>query len=550
MLNLNRIEEVIEDLLAENFAQKISFPASELADAAIAELSVKDQDEIKRIRKECDLILRAHEDLFVSGDKVYPKDTFFNGTELRIVPTGHEIEKAILFPGAAFIPFCSNELFSDEFELKDQQGNILPVMEVQSPYNDLLPSFLMLGPSGIVDHLSAESEENRMLLRGAKTPDGLSFRLSAFDLAAFYRDNSFQNGDAVIIRVEDWSSGKFRIVRIERHDQSAPEEEKSRFVRDFEHALIRVCQTERDYMEIPEQIAEAYLFAFEDDHDLRKRPVLSLEEYRLRMNEIGIKRDGSEWLLVPADDLDTPGQFEQSLLRSKAEQDAKLQNEACSCTHDHKDGECHCHDHKNGECHCHDHKANKTDDGRTLDPDLDPNNFTISGGTLESIDAILSELNAPVNSVELGAMIYDSLANGEDSFNGFCSRIMDFMELKFVDDAQEVAFLNFLEENWEMAQEYFSPTEDAMRAPLRTRLLDLTKMRIEYSVRLLERYQGKENALPKKTVSALANIHRDICDTLAILNSENHIGDEAEYEQLELRIGDIEDAWDDFNAEF
>ena len=54
MLNLNRIEEVIEDLLAENFAQKISFPASELADAAIAELSVKDQDEIKRIRKECE----------------------------------------------------------------------------------------------------------------------------------------------------------------------------------------------------------------------------------------------------------------------------------------------------------------------------------------------------------------------------------------------------------------------------------------------------------------------------------------------------------------
>lgn len=538
MVNLNCIEEVIEDLLADRFAEKISFPADELADAAISTLLVKDQEDIKRVRKECELILRAHDDLFVSGEKVYPKDTFFNGTELRIVPTGHEIEKAILFPGASFIPFCNNELFSDEFELKDQNGNILPVMEVQSLYGDLLPSFLMLGPSGIVDYLSAESEENRMLLRGAKTPDGLSFRLSAFDLSNFYRDNSFQSGDALIIRIEDWSEGKFRIVRVER--ESVAEEEKSRFVRDFEHALIRVCQTERDYMEIPEQIAEAYLFAFEDDHDLRKRPVLSLEEYRLRMNEVGIKRDGSEWLLVPADDLDTPGQFEQSLLRSKAEQDAKMQE--CDCGHDHE------HDHEH--CHCHDHKHDekKTDDGRTLDPDLDPNNFTISGGTLESIDAILAELNAPVNSVELGAMIYDSLANGEDSFNGFCSRIMDFMELNFVDDAQEAAFLNFLEENWEMAQEYFSPTEDAMRAPLRTRLLDLTKMRIEYSVRLLERYKGKENALPKKTVTALANIHRDICDTLAILNSENHIGDDAEYEQLELRVGDIEDAWDDLGA--
>ncbi len=526
MLTLQQIENTVNRFLEDRFLRLLSFPQEELVSAALAALKT---DERSRIEKETELILQSREDIFLSNGKVYPKNIFFRDMEFRVVPTAAELEKAVLFPGAAFIPFVTDELFSDEFTLTDEDGESVPVIEVSAKFSEIVPAFFMLGNSGIVDYLSAESEENRQLLRGAKNPETLTMRLSAFDFSGFYRKHSFTDGDALIITVQDWAKAKFS-VRIQK--ESAPEDAKRSFVHDFEQALLRVCEAERDYVEIPQQIAEAYLFAFEDGHDLRHRPDLSLEEYRLRMNEIGIRRDGGEWLLVPADDLDTPGTFEQSLLKKRAEEDAAMTAHEHTHCHDH---DCHCHEHK------HEHESGKPE--RTLDPDLDVKNFSISTGTLESIDAILEELNAPVNSIELAAMIYDALSNGEEYFEGFFSRLRASMELKFADDAQETAFINFLEENWEICKEYFSPAEDAVRAPLRTRLLDLTRSRIEYSVALLER----KTPPPENIVRKLAAIHRDILDTLSLLNSDSRLEDQ--YDQLELRIGDIEDAWDDFTGD-
>ncbi len=528
MLSLNHIEETVENMLADRFGRLFSFPVSELTEAALAALNPASEADRKRVEKEVELVLAAQDGFFYSDGKVYPKQEFFRGTEFKIVPTAFEIEKAVLLPGAAFIPFCnSDEVFADEFVLKTGKEKRLSTFTVTARFSEIAPAYMMLGNSGVIDYLSAECEENRLALFGARDLMTTNVKLNAFDMGDFYRTNAFNEGDSILVTVEDWEKCVFSLAVC--REQSS-DEAKQQYVRDFERALLKVCEQDRDYIEIPQQIAEAYLFAFENDADLRKRPVLTLEEYRLRMNEIAIKRDGSEWLLVPVDDLDTPGQFEQSLIRNRAEQDAK-----CSCGHD----DCDCGEHHHGK----DENATK----RTLDPDLDPRNFSISTGTLESIDAILSELNAPVNSVELGAMIYDAMSNGEEQFEGFRSRLMDFMELKFADDAQEAAFLNFLEENWEIASEYFSPAEDAKLASLRTRLLDLTRARIEYSVSLLERLNGQP--VPEKTAKRLAAIHRDILDTLSLLNSDSRLEGDEQYEQLEQRIGDIEDAWDDFMAQ-
>lgn len=534
MLSVNRIEETVENMLADRFGRLFSFPVSELAEAAVVALKPASDAERKRVEKETELILAAQNGYFYSDGRAYPKQEFFRGTMFKVTPTAFEIEKNVLLPGAGFIPFCnSDEIFTDEFVIKAENGKKLSPVPVSTRFSRIAPAYMMLGNSGIIDYLSAESEENRLALFGARDLMCVDVNLTAFDVGEFYRENHFMDGDSILVTVEDWEKCIFRIQVCK---DEADDETKRKYVRDFECALLKVCEQERDYIEIPHQIAEAYLFAFENDTDLRKRPVLTLEEYRLRMNEIAIRRDGSEWLLVPVDDLDTPGQFEQTLLRNRAEQDAK-----CSCGHDHR------HEHE-GPCSCgHDHKVEDPNAAkRTLDPDLDPNNFSISTGTLESLDDILAELNAPVNSVELGAMIYDAMSNGEEHFEGFRARLMDFMDLKFADDAQEVAFINFLEENWEIAAEYFSPAEDAKIAPLRTRLLDLTKARIDYSMALLERLNGQP--VPEKTAKRLAAIHRDILDTLSLLNSDTRLDGDEQYEQLELRIGDIEDAWDDFIA--
>lgn len=529
MFSLKQIEDAVGSLLDGRFSGMFSFPEEQLADCAVQVLKAVSKDDLRRIRKETELILRAREDLFVSRGKVYPKQQFFNGAEFRVTPSPAELQKAVLFPGAAFIPFCTEEIFPDEFTLRGENGERLGTVPVTASHAELAPAFLMLGHSGLIDYLSAESEENRQILRGAGNLESVSgLRITAFDMAAYFREHQFKQGDALIFRVDDWRGAKFSF-RLQRAAETPDEQAKEGFVRDFESALLRVCETEQDYLSIPLQIAEAYLFAYEDGRDLRTRPVLSLAEYYYRMSEIAIKRDGSEWLLVPSDELDTPGQFEQSLLQAR---------------HRHE------HEHENGHCGCHDHHHDDARDEHGIDPksglsfdaDISPEKFSASTGTLESIDAILEELNAPVNSIELGALIYDAMSNGEENFEGFRARIMDFLNLTFADDAQETAFINFLEDNWEISKEYFSPAEDAARAPLRTRLIDLMNERIEYSRALLRRYG--DSPVPKELAARVASVHRAMLDTLALLNGDSRL-DDSQYEQLELRIGDIEDMWED-----
>lgn len=532
MLSISQIENTLESLLEGPFADRGTFPEQEFLDAAAQSLGASEPADRARSDKETGLLLRSRNDFFISGDLVYSKQAFFQDAEFLVTPSDIELEKAILFPGAAFLPFCSDEVFSDEFELAGADGTQYPVIQTQCRFRDAAPAYLMLGASGVIDHLSAESESNRQAMKRSSDLDSAEFQLSAFDLSGFYRGQEFAHGDALVIRVTSWRDCRFA-VRIRRKNEEPGEDAKREYVRDLENALLRVCETERDYLEIPQQIAEAYLFAFENGHDLRKRPVLSLEEYRHRMSEIGIRRDGGEWLLVPVDELDTPGQFDQSLMQARRQSDEALrEHDSCACGHDH-------HEHAGADKRLH-HENGKA---LSVDADLTPDQFSISGGALDSIDAILAELDAPVNSVELGAMIFDALANGEENFEDFRAHIMDFLELKFADDAQETAFLNFLEDNWEMSGEMFNPHQDMNRAPLRARLLELTNARIELSRLLLERAKGK--ALPEAAAETLKRLHQDILDTLGILNADNEVTDD-QFEQLELRVGDIEDAWDDF----
>lgn len=498
MLSLNRIEETVENLLNNSFGEQFSFPQTQLADAAIHALHTSSPEDASRIRRETELILLARDDFFLSDKTVYPLNVFFRGTSFRVVPSAAELNSGILFPGAAFIPFCSGELFPDEFILTDDSGKTsFPVVRRNLPFSDAAPAFTMLGRSGIIDHLSAESENNRLALQNASSLEEMDVDLSAFDLSAFYRKNQFQKDDALIVRVDDWKNARFSI-RIRRAADAPDKNQRQSFIRDLEQALLQVCERELNYTDIPHQIAEAYLIAYENGHDLRNRPDLSPEEYRTNMSEIAIRRDSSEWLLVPADELDMPGE-------------AALQS--------------------------------ATGEKEKIIPGITADQFSASRGTLESMDAILAEINAPVNSIELDAMIIDAIANGEELFDSFRARITDLLNPKFADDTQETAFLNFLEDSWEVGKEYFNPNMDAARAPLRARLLDLTQQRIDLSFRQPEQIKSAANFSPAENPR---NIRRDILETLALLNSNSALNDDAQLEQLELRVGDIEDAWDDF----
>ena len=145
-------------------------------------------------------------------------------------------------------------------------------------------------------------------------------------------------------------------------------------------------------------------------------------------------------------------------------------------------------------------------------------------------------------------MILDDLANGQESSAEFASRLIDFMGVKFADDAQEAVFRNYIEDCWEDASDHFNPVTEEPKTPLRTRLLELNTKRIERSRTLVDEYSASD--IPKEIVRQMKHFHAQILDTLGLLNADSALPEGAEYEALELRVGDIEDAWDAFEEQF
>ena len=121
------------------------------------------------------------------------------------------------------------------------------------------------------------------------------------------------------------------------------------------------------------------------------------------------------------------------------------------------------------------------------------------------------------------------------------------MGVQFADDAQEAAFWNFAEECWEEASEHFDPVIEQTKTPLRTRLLELNTRRLEFARTLVERYENSK--IPKKLVDRMKDFHSKLLNTLGLLNADRSLPEGEEYEQLELRVGDLEDAWDDIEEQ-
>lgn len=518
------IEKIIlETLSLPEYAAE--FDVKTLENALFEQLKPENDSEKSRIRREMDMVLRADGNYFASHDKAFPKQAFFKDTLFRMEPSTFELSNGILLSGARFAAFANPDVFPDDYTIKS--GDIeIAVITFQMPFKALADAFFMLGKSGLIDYLSAEHNDNFARLRSSSDIDNEPMIVSVYDMEEFYAKNSFRQGDAVTGRVVDRDECVFELIYAPSSE--APDEAlKNAWITSFEGALLKVCEAETDYPEIPFQISDAYFYAYLAGTDIRFTPYVSLEEYRHKMREIAIRRDGSEWLLVSADDTDTPGQFEQTLAKGREQ----------GKSHEHSDESC-------ASCHGEKRDDETADDGNTQG-EIRAEDFGISEGDTSSLDAILSDMDSPVNTTELYAMILDDLANGNENFEDFRVRVCDIIHPKFADDGQETAFINFIEDNWETVKADYNPRTDAAKEPLRSRLLDLTYSRIEMSIMLLERYA--EKGVPREIVNVIANVHRDIIDTLSLLNGDTDFeGSDSDLEQLELRVGDIEDKWDDF----
>ena len=515
------LESLLEGFL-ESRRSAESFETAELTAFIAANLPDRNSDEAsrKRLVRDLELLLEGRNSLFyrAGAETCFLRNSFFRGARFKIRPSEYEIREGLLFYGARFAPFCSEDIFADDYRIVEKDSSApCPPLACPVLFSRVAKLFQMLGRSTMIDCIVADDAENYRVLQRTDSMEKASVKLTAFDFGAFYRKHKFSEGDAVIVTVQDWEKGSFTVEYAEQ-SSLASQDEISAWISDFEEGLIQAYEDYGEYLEMPDQIAHAYLCAFQQKHDLRQRPCLALEEYPALMRDITIRRDGPEWTLVPVDEPSVSGGYDDYQPPEETDHEHRHEDgHPCSCGHDHEHG------HETG-------------------GPLRAEDFSASSGRIDSLEHLLEDLSAPLDYIEIYAMIQDDLANGQESPAEFVRKLIDFMGVKFADDAQEAAFWNFAEDCWEEASEHFDPVIEEAKTPLRTRMLELNNRRLELARTLVERYE--KSKIPKKLADRMKDFHGRILNTLGLLNADRALeGDE--YEQLELRIGDLEDAWDE-----
>ncbi len=473
-----------------------------------------------------------------SSDSFYIIEKFFAGTVFYCRPRDFEIEEGILIPGARFEPFHHPDLFVDDFEVDSAAGK-LSTRSFRCEYGKVSDLYFMLGPAGTMDLLTAESAENyETISHHNGLNDIMPVVQDVLDMRAFYSQTGFRPGDLLKFTLVSYMNASFRVEHVPYPDAPS-KKEVDRWVDEFETSLSRVCHEYRDSLEIAQQLMMAYVYAAEYESDLRKMPAPPIDSYHSMMRMISFRRDSAEWTLdsMEPEDTDQYPQEQPSAEGSDAPESPETAPHECAC----------------GENHRH---AAKPDDGHGSDPfadehgvvhNLSPDDFGISGGATDSLDAILRDAKSSLSELEIKSLMLDSLASGIDSFEEFSRTNSDCIKLAFRDEAQETSFLNYTEDLWELLAEQYNPERDNFKAPLRQRVLELARRRSELVDSLNERGLF---SLISRFHSGLEQTHRNIVDTIAVIDSDTELAEgDSRYESLEFRIGDLEDDFESLAGE-
>ncbi|MBP5585347.1 MAG: hypothetical protein J6Y92_03215 [Lentisphaeria bacterium] len=543
MLYLNNAQHERFDKALADYAEGRPRGCFELNEAAqaIADGIPCDAGQEKDLLERVRTMLKDDHRVFEQDGHCALRTKFFNGARFKIAPSDFELTNGILLPGDRFEAFNPCELASDEFELYTPGAkNPVELTAVRSDFGKLAPYYLLLGHGGMIDAFAAESHDNYLRMRSAKNIRNAVLEVPAFDLSAFYMQTNFRPGDFLVVTVEDAEHGRFSL-EYRPAELDASSADKIDWIEQFEAALIDVWHRNYDYITITEQLAAGFFRAYCDGNDLLAHPRVSFDEFHRNMIEVTLSNQDGETMIVPLDETNEPG-ADAHTAHDEHDHEHEHGHEhahggSCSCGHHDGHGE---HDVMHGE-----HRDGTPRDGDPV-PGLSASDFSASSGHLDSLDAILSDVNAPIGFIELYAFTLDAIANGVD-FNSYRASILGLIEHDFADDTQEVAFLNFLDENWEACNEIYHPGEDEAKAPFRARLIELDNARIAMTRAVLS---GADENRIKRFVPRLKHFHRAVIDTLALLNNQADLPEGPELEAFEQRIEDIEDEWDAIEADF
>jgi hypothetical protein len=503
-VNYDGVEAAVKSFVeSQNGA---SFEGRELLDFVIANLPKgrkpsKKAPQGREIGEMALEILKSLEDGILcdpASGRFQTAEGFFKGALFRATPSREELAEGILLPYPRLAFFCNPELCGAD-EIAITPSDIPGAAPIGSKthamaFDALSESHILVGRSALVDYLVAESHANFAPLKAHEAPK-TKMNLSVFDMRDYYGKSGFQEGDSLIFEVLDWRLGRYSF---RREPIRSSEADRREWMHSLERSLARTWKDFGDYLEIADQVAAALFSDACSGGVLAKSPHVGLDEAHRLFKEIALVQEGGEWALVPSEELASEMGADE------------------------------------------------------LPPDavkeLSPSDFSVSKGKLTEED-VLKEIKFPYPLPILQAMIFDELSNGCESFEEFHSRNIAGLSLEFADDAQEAAFLNFIEDLWEDSQERFNPAGDEAKSPLRVRILELAKDCAGILAAIVARAATPERDAVLEAYKlhhgGVASLQKDIIETLALLNSDSPLPDEGgEYDDLELRVGDMEDLWD------
>ena len=426
---------------------------------------------------EWETIVDADPEFLRDGGRVCRREAFFTGRKFLVTPETWEIDAGILIPGHRFVPYLDPEVFPSEVVLRTGRRRIR-TKELSLPLARIIGCFPLLGTEQMMDVMIAESPANAFLRSGPR--GDREVELTVFDLAEFYREHGFEEGDALRCEVVDYRGGAVKFSFLSGGER--PAAGKRRFISALDDACAQVLRGAEDYLDVPEVLAQSIFRGGAELDD----PGASLDEFIRESLKIvlGAGEDGRGELRIA--DADT-----------------------------------------------------EEDDGEVALPE----GLAISSGETGTLPAMLKATGTALTPEELDGFILDACATREMDFKTVFSRAFRGNGPHYSDAAQEAVFMNSIEDRFEELTANYDRVDDELKAPLRSSVMEAVEERLDFFAEAAALERGAESLTAKK-LRQLATVAGRIGMLLKLLNREDFMPDAHEIEHLEAQLENYLDEQD------
>jgi hypothetical protein len=396
---------------------------------------------------------------------------FYGNAEFCISPTQDEIDRGILFPGHRFCPFLNQEILPFKAVLKPEDSESELKVKVFKDFKiKELEPYHSLLGKELMISYFILNDQANADAFDSEKGKDTKLKMKVFDMKDFYRKHSFKLGDALLVGIENYDKGVFRFSILPGSEKQSHFTDIQVWVARLEDALMNVFDKFGPAIDIPSQLEQALI----DNPNLLESVFISFGEFIKITQRICIKPFG----------------LKSTVLWRNEENPA---------------------------------------DSLGLNPE-----FTISAGSVESLEKILVEMGVGLTPHDIEAFMRDELYHGRKSLEAVSERCFSGRELVFRDDAQHIAFDNFMDELWEEVIEDYSRFTDEVHGKLREKALALLGEQIAFKLSL-DRMKLDPEQIPKEEMLAFSDISDVLSQLLDILNNAgNNIGADEAGKMMEM----------------